>query len=87
MFWSDRDKTWQLPQAQSEQPASPSELTDNPCPVCQKRMEIFKYQKDGQAKQLLRCSDSKTRSDKKHKDAVYFQSQGRWWSPKHGELE
>lgn len=83
MFWSDRDKNWQVPQAKSDQPA---ELTDYPCPACNQKMEIYQYQKEGQAKQMLRCSDPKARANKKHKDAVYFQSKGRWWSPKHGEL-
>ncbi|WP_299410000.1 type I DNA topoisomerase [Acaryochloris sp. IP29b_bin.148] len=87
MFWSDRDKNWQVPQAKSDQPASPPELTDYPCPACQQKMEIYQYHKDGQVKQMLRCSDPKARADKKHKNAVYFQSKGRWWSPKYGELE
>lgn len=87
MFWSDRDKNWQVPQAKLDQPAPPPERTDYPCPVCQQKMEIYSYHKDGQAKQMLRCSDPKARADKKHKNAVYFPSKGRWWSPKHGELE
>ncbi|MGR3274328.1 type I DNA topoisomerase [Acaryochloris marina NIES-2412] len=87
MFWSDRDKNWQVPQAKSDQPTPPAELTDYPCPACKQKMEIYQYQKEGQTKQMLRCSDPKARANKKHKDAVYFQSKGRWWSPKHGELE
>lgn len=87
MFWSDRDSKWQLPQAKSDQPAIPAELTDYPCPVCKAKLEIYKYQKGGEPKQMLRCSDPKARSEKKHKNAVYFHSKGRWWSPKHGELE
>ncbi|KAI9133121.1 type I DNA topoisomerase [Acaryochloris sp. CCMEE 5410] len=87
MFWSDRGKNWQVPQAKSDQPAPPAELTDYPCPACQQKMEIYSYHKDEQTKQMLRCSDPKARSDKKHKNAVYFQSKGRWWSPKYGELE
>ncbi|MBY0404527.1 MAG: type I DNA topoisomerase [Cyanobacteria bacterium] len=62
------------------------ELTLIPCPVCQKPMEIYPYVKDGQSKQLLRCSDPVARVAKKHADAVYFQSKGKWWSPKHGEI-
>ena len=87
MFWSDRDKNWQLPKAKSDQPTAPAELTDYPCPVCKAKLEIYKYEKDGQAKQMLRCSDPKARTNKKHKNAVYFASKGRWWSPKYGELD
>lgn len=86
MFWSDRDKNWQLPKAKSDQPTTPAELTEYPCPICKAKLEIYKYQKDGQTKQMLRCSDSQARSNKKHKNAVYFASKGRWWSPKYGEL-
>ncbi|NJR56747.1 MAG: type I DNA topoisomerase [Acaryochloris sp. CRU_2_0] len=87
MFWSERDSNWQQPKAKSDQPTTPAELTEYPCPVCKQKLEIYEYQKDGQTKQMLRCSDPKARSDKKHKDAVYFFSKGKWWSPKHGELK
>lgn len=87
MFWSDRDRKWQLPKPKSDQPSTPAELTDYPCPVCKAKLEIYRYQKDGQPKQMLRCSDPQARSNKKHKHAVYFASKGRWWSPKFGELE
>ncbi|ABW32582.1 type I DNA topoisomerase [Acaryochloris marina] len=87
MFWSDRDKSWQLPKAKSDQPTAPAELTDYPCPVCKAKLEIYRYEKDSQPKQMLRCSDPKARTNKKHKNAVYFASKGRWWSPKYGELE
>ena len=87
MFWSDRESKWQQPQAKSEQLSPPTELTEYPCPVCKQKLEMYKYQKEGQTKQMLRCSDPKARASKKHKNAVYFHSKGRWWSPKYGELD
>ncbi len=74
------------PQSQSD-PVEPTQLTRYACPVCQKPLEQYSYVKHGQTKQLLRCSDPQTRGKGKHKDVVYFFSQGRWWSPKLGELE
>ncbi|MCM1981617.1 type I DNA topoisomerase [Lyngbya confervoides] len=85
MFWSDSEKKWQIPQSS---PASEADtLTDYPCPVCQKPMAEHHYQKAGQAKKMLRCSDTEARNGRKHKDAVYFFSKGQWWSPKFGVLE
>jgi DNA topoisomerase I len=89
MFWSDREKTWQVPanKAAGDAPKAALELTPIPCPECKKPMEIFPYKKDGQDKRLLRCSDAEARAkNKKHADAVYFQSKGKWWSPKYGEI-
>lgn len=87
LFWSEYNKRWEAPQAKSPQPESAkSKLTDAPCPVCQKPLGQFSYQKDGQTKMLLRCSDPKSRHDTKHKDIVYFQTEKGWWSPKLGEL-
>ena len=85
MFWSERDKAWQQPKAKPA--TSGANLTPHPCPACQKPMEVYQYVKEGQEKQLLRCSDPQARADKKHADAVYFQSKGKWWSPKHGEIK
>ncbi len=91
MFWSDREKCWERPKpkaltAEGTPPPAP-ELTAYTCPVCKKTpLETFHYVKDGQKKSLLRCSDPKARTDKKHKDVAFFQSKGRWWSPKFGEL-
>lgn len=65
----------------------PQNFTSYPCPVCHKLMEEYFYTKDGQQKSMLRCSDSKARSEPKHKDAVYFHTQKGWWSPKYGELK
>ncbi len=87
LFWSDRDSAWQAPRNQRKPEDEPKgELTEFPCPVCKTPMEIYHYTKEGQAKQLLRCSDAKARQEKKHEKAVYFQSKGKWWSPQFGEL-
>ncbi|HEY9627552.1 MAG TPA: type I DNA topoisomerase [Coleofasciculaceae cyanobacterium] len=72
-----------LPQ---RQPTS-GKLTEHPCPVCHKPMEEYAYQKDGQHKTLLRCSDRAARQDGQHQEAVYFYTaKGSFWSPKFGEL-
>lgn len=90
LFWSERDKKWEPPRSKSPSNGttgtSQSQPTTIPCPVCKKPLETYPYQKDGQEKLLLRCSDPKARMDKKHSDVVYFQSKGKWWSPKRGEL-
>lgn len=87
LFWSEYSKRWEVPPAKLSQSESiQPKLTEAPCPVCQKRLEEYSYQKEGQTKRLLRCSDAKARRDPKHKDAVYFQTEKGWWSPKHGEL-
>lgn len=90
MFWSERDKKWQLPQ--KGQPKSQSatatkvQITQHLCPVCQKPLEEYHYQKEGRAKSLLRCSNSNVRNDSQHKEAVYFHTTKGWWSPKFGDL-
>jgi DNA topoisomerase-1 len=61
--------------------------TEYPCPVCRKPLEEYVYQKDGQPKTLLRCSDRATNSEQ-HREAVYFYTaKGSFWSPKFGELQ
>jgi DNA topoisomerase I len=97
LFWSDHSKQWQLPQAkltsqtqdnsQTPTPVPAPQPSPFPCPVCQKPLEIYHYQKEGQAKQMLRCSDANARTQPKHKDVAYFHTKtGQWWSPKLGEL-
>jgi DNA topoisomerase-1 len=88
LFWSERSKRWEAPQAKRDrpEPAKP-QLTDLSCPVCRKALERYSYQKEGQTKTLLRCSNPKARTDSKHKDVVYFQTEKGWWSPKFGELK
>lgn len=86
MFWSDRDKQWQLPQPKRE--SAPTRLTEYPCPVCQKPLAEISYMKDGVEKFMLRCSAIAAREDKKHKDVVFFRTKtGDWWSKKYGVLE
>lgn len=90
LFWSEYTKTWEAPRSQVTQEAtpqkSPAKITTYPCPVCKKPLEEYSYTKDGQSQTMLRCSDSKSRNDKKHKDVAYFNTAKGWWSPKFGEL-
>ncbi len=90
MFWSERDNKWQLPHTRQTNDTlletANAQVTQYFCPVCQKPLEEHRYQKEGIAKSLLRCSDSNARSDSKHKEAVYFHTAKGWWSPKFGEL-
>jgi DNA topoisomerase-1 len=94
LFWSEFSRQWERPRPKSAEgvqaglsaAAAKTQLTEYFCPVCQKPMETYAYEKDGQPKQLLRCSDAKARSDRRHKDAVYFQTTKGWWNPKRGEL-
>jgi DNA topoisomerase I len=86
MFWSDRSNEWQLPQPKTSQ-LSPAKLTAHLCPVCQKPLEEYSYNKDGQAKSMLRCADAAARTKPNHKDVAYFRGkEGQWWSPKLGNL-
>ena len=91
LFYSKFSKQWEPPRdkAAGDSKVIPAEacLTNYPCPVCQKPMEEYAYQKEGKPKKLLRCSDQKVRSQAKHKDAVYFYTARGWWSPKYGNLE
>ncbi|MEP0873345.1 type I DNA topoisomerase [Trichocoleus desertorum AS-A10] len=88
LFWSDRSRKWERPRNQTQASASlPSQLTEYPCPICQKPLETYTYEKAGQAKQLLRCSDAQARGNSQHKEAVYFHTAQGWWSPKFGELQ
>jgi DNA topoisomerase-1 len=60
-------------------------LTSYPCPVCGTPLAEYTYVKDGQTKKMLRCSSAKVK-ERKHKDAVFFESRGAWWSKKYGNL-
>ncbi len=89
LFWSDYTKQWEQPQAKqttNNQVPAPAQQTAYLCPVCKKPLEEYAYEKEGQQKRLLRCSDSSARKDKKHEQAVYFLTAKGWWSPKFGEL-
>jgi DNA topoisomerase-1 len=59
---------------------------EHPCPVCGKPLELYEYTKDGQSKQMLRCSDAAARRRDDHKNVAYFASKGVFWSPKYGEI-
>jgi DNA topoisomerase-1 len=91
LFWSDRTKSWEAPRSQAAKSANsakpPVKITTYFCPVCKKPLEEYSYTKDGQNKTMLRCSDSKSRNDQKHKDVAYFTTAKGWWSPKFGELK
>ncbi len=91
LFWNEYTKTWEPPRSSATKEAipqkSPIKITTYPCPVCKKPLEEYTYTKDGQSKTMLRCSDSKSRNDNKHKDVAYFSTAKGWWSPKLGELK
>jgi len=90
LFWSDREKQWEQPRSRAPNRKStgrpPVTITTHACPVCPKPLEEYRYEKEGQQKSLLRCSDPSSHTDKKHKEALYFKTQSGWWSPKYGEL-
>lgn len=90
LFWAERSRQWEQPHAKpivGQQTETPlPQLTDYACPACKKPLEEYSYEKEGQSKSLLRCSDSSARGDRKHQEAVYFRTAKGWWSPKYGEL-
>ncbi|WP_427161360.1 type I DNA topoisomerase [Aliinostoc sp. HNIBRCY26] len=90
LFWSDRTKSWEAPKNQASgtenKAKPPAKVTSYSCPVCKQPLEEYSYTKDGQSKTMLRCSNPKSRQDKKHQDVAYFSTQKGWWSPKFGEL-
>ncbi|MBW4514776.1 MAG: type I DNA topoisomerase [Timaviella obliquedivisa GSE-PSE-MK23-08B] len=90
LFWSEFSRQWEPPRPKTLEKLrnqADAILTHHPCPVCKKLMEEYSYEKEGQPKKLLRCSDAKARGDRKHQDAVYFQTSKGWWNPKRGELK
>jgi DNA topoisomerase-1 len=94
LFWSQYSRKWEPPHTKSsslsaDAPKSPNtvHLTQYLCPACQHPMEEYHYEKDGQAKKLLRCSDAKKRSDRNHQDTTYFHTAKGWWNPKRGMME
>jgi len=94
LFWSEFSRQWQPPRPKTEAGASPApsspslppQLTEYPCPVCHKPMEEYSYEKEGQPKKLLRCTDAIARRKANHKEAVYFQTAKGWWNPTLGNL-
>jgi DNA topoisomerase-1 len=95
LFWSEYSRKWEPPRNQTESKTAKgtdsnstpkTHLTEYLCPVCQQPMEEYRYEKEGQPKKLLRCSNTQQRNNKKHKDVVYFQTAKGWWSPQRGNL-
>ncbi|MEM8808313.1 MAG: DNA topoisomerase, partial [Cyanobacteria bacterium P01_G01_bin.38] len=83
MFWNPKQKGYELPYAQRT--PDPEAFTDYPCPSCGALLERHPYQKDGKAKEMLRCSLLDNRRGK-CKEVAYFQSRDGFWSPKFGNL-
>jgi DNA topoisomerase-1 len=67
-------------------PATGSNITDHLCPVCGQPLELYEYTKEGQQKQMLRCSDAGARRRDDHKNVAYFAAKGGFWSPTYGEI-
>lgn len=78
MFYNTASKSWVEPGHKSV-----PVLTENLCPVCNAFLAEKTYSKNGLTKKMLVCS---TNPDSKHKDVVFFESRGKWRSPKFGEL-
>ncbi len=85
MFWNGKAKRYELPYAQ-QQANTPENFTDSPCPVCGALLERYRYQKQGQAKVMLRCSLLENRRGQ-CKEVAFFESRGEFWSPKFGTLK
>ncbi|MEO0456902.1 MAG: type I DNA topoisomerase [Cyanobacteria bacterium P01_A01_bin.114] len=83
MFWNPKQKGYELPYAQRT--PDPEAFTDYPCPSCGALLERHSYQKEGQAKVMLRCSLLANRRGK-CKEVAFFQSRDGFWSPKFGNL-
>ena len=79
MFYNAASKSWVEPGAKSA-----PVVTELLCPVCNAFLAEKTYSKNGKTKKMLICSTNE--GDKKHKDVVFFESRGKWWSPKLGEL-
>ncbi|MGK7888332.1 MAG: DNA topoisomerase I, partial [Leptolyngbyaceae cyanobacterium] len=83
MFWNPRQKQYELPYAQRQ--PDPASFTDYPCPVCGAWLQRHRYQKEGQDREMLRCSIPEQRRGK-CKEVAFFQTKNGFWSPKFGEL-
>ncbi len=86
MFYNKWHKTWELPGEKPQEPASSGKLTEYSCPVCGEKLAEREYEKEGLKKRMLLCSSSQARTDRKHKEVVYFESKNVFWSKKYGEL-
>ncbi|MBR8837059.1 MAG: hypothetical protein DSM106950_24415 [Stigonema ocellatum SAG 48.90 = DSM 106950] len=82
LFWSDRTKQCEQPQPKKATNGqcvpTPAQQTAYPCSVCFQPLLEYPYEKDGQQKRLLRCSNPSARKDKEHKQAVYFLTASGW---------
>jgi len=73
-------------QSSSQTVATSSKLTNYPCPVCGQPLELYEYNKQGEPKQMLRCSDAVKRQEDDHKQVAFFRAKGVFWSPTYGEI-
>jgi DNA topoisomerase I len=71
------------PKSASSQPGKQTEYS---CPVCKKSLEEYTYQRDGQPKKLLRCSDAVARKGKCKDVAFFWTQRENWWSQKFGTI-
>ena len=86
MLYNKWRKVWEPPTEKREESAPSLKLTAHPCPVCGEKLAVREYEKEGQKKRMLVCSSPQGKTDKKHKDVVYFESRNVFWSKKYGEL-
>ena len=86
MFYNKWRKVWEPPTETREASAPSLKLTAYPCPICGEKLAVGEYEKEGQKKRMLVCSSPQGKTDKKHKDVVYFESRNVFWSKKYGEL-
>jgi uncharacterized protein YbaR (Trm112 family) len=68
-------------------PATSETTTIYSCPVCKQPLELYEYEKNGEPKKLLRCSDPIARRQENHKAVAFFASKGTFWSPQYGEVD
>lgn len=86
MFYNKWQKVWERPGQKREKSSQPLKLTPHSCPVCGEKLAEREYEKEGKKKRMLVCSSSQSRTDKKHKDVIYFESRNVFWSKRYGEL-
>jgi len=87
MFWSDRTNQWETPQVKTRI-SSHAVLSKFACPVCKKPLAEYLYNKNGEDKLMLKCSDLNAMKRPDHSDLVFFwTTQKKWWSKKFGDLK
>ena len=86
LFWNVGLASWIRKGDEPTRPApKPGEATEFACQVCSSNLEIYRYQKEGQDKAMMRCSDFQARCKPNHKNEVYFlTSKGEFWNPNTG---